>query len=55
MDCILEKWDIKYLDIPYTEKEEVKSKGQNGIRNKELKQCYTYKSNGHVVDFPNSL
>ena len=53
MDCILEKWDIKYLDIPYTEKEEVKSKGAKW--NKELKQCYTYKSNGHVVDFPNSL
>ena len=35
IECIFKKWDIKSLDIPYAEKDELKTKGAK--LNKELK------------------
>ena len=53
MECILERWDIKYLDIPNEERNYVKSKGVKC--NKEQKQWHTYKSNKLFIDFPNTV
>ena len=46
----LEKWDIKYLDITYSERDDAKSKAAKWD-NKLKTLCITYKSNKHVNFF----
>ena len=51
LECILEKWGIKYLGIPSDERSNVKW----AKCDKTLKKWYTYKSNKKFVDFPNTV